>query len=368
MEYLYDADGTKLRKKYYENGLLTLTTDYSGEFVYSNGSPDFVLTSEGRLKRGSNGAFYPEYFLKDHLGNVRVVLSSPTIVTQVTDYYPFGMEIPVSGTSTNQRKYNSKELQTDADLQWYDYGARFYDPQIGRWHVPDPLAEKSRRWSPYTYCMNNPIRFIDPDGMRIGDYIKTNGKIIGNDGKEDENIHIVTNKADIKTIKANDRVNISTDNSKVTIVETTTRTELAESINVLNRTIDNGGFAEETSVVTPKGEIIRGETGEKTDGSVASATLPHVEGEDNTSIHSHPTAITETTGWSALKPGPEDPKAFEGYKRNIIVGALGDPKTDLDGNDVPRPHGAAFFERIITTASKPKAVLYRKAIEKVLEN
>jgi RHS repeat-associated protein len=84
---------------------------------------------------------------------------------QGTDYYPFGMEIPVYGASDNQIKFNSKELQTEADLDWYDYGARFYDPVLARWHSVDPLAEKSRRWSPYTYCMNNPIRFIDPDGM-----------------------------------------------------------------------------------------------------------------------------------------------------------------------------------------------------------
>ena len=114
-----------------------------------------------------------EAYLKDHLGNIRVAYywAGSVKTQQVDSYYPFGLNIKglsLNGSATykaNEYLYNGKLFQEEMALNWLDYGARFYDPVLGRWHSPDPMSEVSRRWSPYTYGKDNPIRFIDPDGM-----------------------------------------------------------------------------------------------------------------------------------------------------------------------------------------------------------
>jgi RHS repeat-associated protein len=118
------------------------------------------------------------FYIKDHLGNVRVVIDKDSDVAQYTDYDPFGM---IMSSSTNQSvqayKYNGKEFMEQSGLNIYDYGTRWYDPARIQFWTMDPLAEKYPWISPYAYCGNNPLRYIDPDGRDIWE-INEMGEII----------------------------------------------------------------------------------------------------------------------------------------------------------------------------------------------
>lgn len=159
--YTYDALGRKLKSV---NG--GITRDYINGIQYTSGAIDFIQTEEGLARKNSSNYLY-EYNLTDHLGNNRLsfdIYSNSAREIQHDSYLPFGKTYNSYTLGVrNNYLYNGKELQDG--LGHYDYGARFYDPLVGRWNTIDPVAEFDRAYSPYNYARNNPIRFIDRDGM-----------------------------------------------------------------------------------------------------------------------------------------------------------------------------------------------------------
>lgn len=168
--YTYDATGAKLKKSLISDGNIT-DRYYTGTYEYDKDSLPVLIHFDEGVINVSGSTYDYEYFLKDHLGNIRASFKPSgdnLISTQKVDYYPFGMIAYTNGASNNKYLYNGKELQDEqiggVNLDWYDYGARFYDAQIGRWHVQDRFAEKYISLTPYQYGANNPLLFVDING------------------------------------------------------------------------------------------------------------------------------------------------------------------------------------------------------------
>ena len=186
VNFSYAANGIKLRKQTKIDHQLSATWDYSGRFIYADNNGDntqlaYLTTNQGRIIMHEDGSSSYEFSLKDHLGNTRITFDENLNILQEDAYYPFGMNIAglssVNSSPENKYKYNGKrctersrsELQDDFGLEWYDYGARMYDAELGRWHVIDSKAEEYYSVTQYAYAIDNPVRFLDPDGNEIVD-------------------------------------------------------------------------------------------------------------------------------------------------------------------------------------------------------
>ena len=190
--YTYDATGRKMRVEYGTQTVplaqpwtrqveyqptegqrtaaitVTSTTDYVGNYVYNNGSQWYLTLDCGEVSlTGSTSASSYYYDLKDYQGNVRMAVKSGSSSHFMTDYYPYGGVIRKGRIGTHHRLFIGKELDKMHGLNWYDFGARMYDPTLGRFMTMDPLAEKYYPYSPYNYCLDNPVKNIDPDGRAV---------------------------------------------------------------------------------------------------------------------------------------------------------------------------------------------------------
>lgn len=155
--------------------------DYCGNVLYETGIQKKILTSEGYITLSRDSICY-HYLLKDHQGNNRIVVNQYGTVEEVNHYYPFGGLFGKSLDDAKQPyKFGDKEFDRMHGLDWYDFVARPYDPALARFHTIDPLCELYYSWSPYAYCMNNPIKYIDPTGTLTSPYYTSNGDFLGID-------------------------------------------------------------------------------------------------------------------------------------------------------------------------------------------
>lgn len=163
INYIYTSAGDKVGKKAGSS-----FTYYRGMMVYADSDLLYILHPEGTVSKTSGGYTY-NYFKKDYANNVRIFLSAVNGVLQEqqsTDYYPFGVAWQYNNLNKNKYLFSGKEFQTDAVgtshiLGMYDFGARYYNPVLGRWSNIDP---KLQGCNPYVFCGNNPVMHIDPNG------------------------------------------------------------------------------------------------------------------------------------------------------------------------------------------------------------
>ena len=210
--FTYLPDGTKRERTALGKDWSLSRTEYRGNLVCADDSLKYILFDGGLIAMDGSS---PEYlfFLRDHLGSVRVVARPDGKAVQVNHYYPYGMAFaggrmsgnaeahPVTGEGGNvidgdleigggtggmelarpgasqPYRFLGNELYTSNSLGLYDFSARMYDPALGRFLSVDPMAEGYRHLSPYAYCAGNPVVYVDKDGQVIGRVVV--GAVVG---------------------------------------------------------------------------------------------------------------------------------------------------------------------------------------------
>ena len=171
VEYRYNAAGSRIYKRNSKGVTEYYIMDGEMPIALINGAGilQYWNTSYGKyVKVGTS--YSAQYYLKDHLGSVRVVLDQSGNRTQSQDYYAYGLSMPTrSYFGSTKEGFTGKETDLETGLQYF--GARYYMPHLGRWMAIDPLAEKEPDKSPYNYVGNDPVSYLDPDGkFRIDAY------------------------------------------------------------------------------------------------------------------------------------------------------------------------------------------------------
>jgi len=222
-EYAYDGGGRRVRKI---QGAMTTVYAYD---AFGNLAAEYATTLDQNLTAGT---FYRTL---DHLGSTRIITDQSGAVSARQDFFPFGEEIlgDMSNGNRNQvtdgqptttynqpkgifQKFTGKERDDESGMDYFL--ARYYSASLGRFNSVDPLLDSGRAsdpqsWDRYAYARNNPLRFVDPNGL---DFFDKKGNLIGTDGNQNGEHFIVTNKKERKIVKKADKKGGTTSASQLT--------------------------------------------------------------------------------------------------------------------------------------------------------
>ncbi len=321
------------------------------EFI--NQAPASVYLSEGRYtwEREDDGTLVDEYYewcIKDHLGNTRVkfadkngdggILYNPEApeedeILGTYHYYPFGMEMEGVWTPDSkpemQYLYNGKEQVKG--LGWYDYGARYYNPSIGRFTSLDPLADAPHldSYSPYHYSYNNPINYIDPDGRSPIKGLKA----LYNVGKKAYKSYRKTGKVDIGKALKSEVVDI-VDNVSTLADGTLDGNDVIAVIDLVT------GFGDEAKKLAKYSD----KAVDVKKGRGSNKRKPDSEAEGAHSVYND-------RGNTTYTKNDKNPSGFDEVKRTDTEGKA---HTNKDGTKVETPHVHTKGEKDVRPAVKGK--------------
>ena len=314
-------------------------------------------------------SFTTLFSVNDHLGSTRVVMDAVGNILERNAYYPFGLQTDqgndfpnmsstltalypryINPSATRRDLYNGKEIQTIAGTDYLDYGFRQYDPVTARWMAVDPKAEKYLALTPYSYCAENPINFIDNIGLKIDDYYDyVTGRYLGTDGASTNNMRIIrddifhnivsnhggTSKTEEATSELQENSKIITverekiNNDIITIVDKSYETRIENALYLL--------LDRENAILTSELSHNRGNTNNRShiNGKWASSTkiLLHDKGNNLiviAQIHGHPKSTSDLITLS----GASDFDASGAQKFLIPVYAV-DAMKKRKGKQVP---------------------------------
>ena len=214
--------------------------------------------------------------------------------------------------------FSAKEKDAETGLSYF--GSRYYSSDLSVWLSVDPMSAKYPSLSPYTYCANNPVRCVDPNGEEIGEYRDWNGDLLGTDGKNDLNVFFVSDEGSINTIKNNNDAGGTTNRSEVNVDWETNKIETSTIVSVYDRTVNNGGNREEAATFPGKYRFPKNYPTGDDNGEI------EIDYKGYLSIHSHKLHSFDcpdgngTCVQTHYDLSKKDGAVFPNYVYNVVVG------------------------------------------------